>query len=277
MQLESLSADVQVRDKLEHLILSIENHEDHQFLDTEWCVPGLMLSHRRFERLCSQLGALASSARRAGHQLNVETVSELLLDARCLFTPSQARRFFNSLREFVVPTDDNVDWGVRDQCDRAIFTLLTSFFARPHRWCNMPLDKRYKFWGPEESDNGSIRCYLANSTPSSFAVLQPRPHDRASLPPYALALSQAHQRGADRRALAAAILSQQLPQTVRDRHVSALQRRPPLPVEICGRILADADWLIDPPIHPATVDWLNVCGETWVDLVYIDDASSEGE
>uniref|UniRef100_A0A7S3BT00 Uncharacterized protein n=1 Tax=Haptolina ericina TaxID=156174 RepID=A0A7S3BT00_9EUKA len=81
MQLESLSADVQVRDKLEHLILSIENHEDHQFLDTEWCVPGLMLSHRRFEHLCSQLGALASSARRAGHQLNVETVSELT--ARC--------------------------------------------------------------------------------------------------------------------------------------------------------------------------------------------------
>ena len=117
----------------------------------------------------------------------------------------------------------------------------------------------------------TIGCWMENSSPSSFAVLQPRPQNRASLPPYVLALSDAQQRSIERRATTAAILSQRLPQTVLERHASTLTRLPPLPTDICGRILADADWLEDPPIDPDTVDWLNVFGETWIDLMVMDD------
>ena len=60
MKLERLSfdeqVDLQVRERLENIIVGLEMREDIQFLDTEWCMPGCMLSHVRFESFCSQLG-----------------------------------------------------------------------------------------------------------------------------------------------------------------------------------------------------------------------------
>lgn len=115
--------------------------------------------------------ALARSARRAGNFLRLDTVAGLLLDAKCVLTPSQARRLFNSLKSYFMPADKG-DWERR---------------AAVHRLLSLPIRTRGQPDGPA-CTSAYPACRCMRRPGSTWARLPNRPvirpnRSRCTLPP----------------------------------------------------------------------------------------------
>jgi len=236
------------------------------FEECEWS--RMALSWEKFDHLRTQVVALLRSAKRAGLRLELTAVSELLLEARGLLTPSMAKLLCQELvdgEDSVLAPPLNARRSDPGDANKALLGLLAGFMDTEH-WCAIDFSVREHFW---YDLNGG--CNWLSSTPSSFASIYERP--LGSLLPYATELQHQRCREVPRRLAAGSILMQRLPQSVLARNTIA-DTLPVLPEEICRHILAESD---EPTIRADAVDWMHIYGLSWVSLTYPLVGEVEGE
>ena len=239
--------------------MSAETPLQHRFEDCEWS--SMALSWEKFSRLRTQVLALLRSAQRAGRKLELTSVSELLLEARGLLTPSMAKLLLKDLvvdrASGIAPPLNARPWNMIGRTKQIALLGLVAGFMETERWCAIDWQVRHAFLS-----DFNAGCHWKTSTPSSFATLHARPV--GFLPLYATELKRQRSVDVPRRVAAGSILLQRLPQSVLARNTIA-DKLPVLPEEICLHILAKSD---EPTIRGDAVEWMNIYGDSWVSLMH---------
>jgi len=123
-----------------------------------WRVEGVTFSAGEFGHLKHACTALART-----RPLDVHAVGGVLLEARRLLTPHQARELYTILRPAVLnpseleETSEGRAWVQRGQ--PSLLVVLVGFLVDAKRWVDTPYEERQRFWDDENS-----ACFWANSS-----------------------------------------------------------------------------------------------------------------
>ena len=229
-----------------------------KFDDSLWAEPGITFSAHEFTSLCAMMSRLANTMT---HETNastrVDSIAVILLESKRLVTPQQAKEVYRRLAPVqalimteVVSVPHHVNWILRNESK--LLTLVMGFLSDSDRWCSEPAEDRAVFWPVRNGCRNSMWGGDAASSTGRVATpgwgrgWSPTLHQGPARCPYAHMLrSQLSQLSS--RLAAGSVLSQSLPSSMLPSLRQPGSRRlPPLPREICLRILNLAFELISP-------------------------------